>query len=519
MMNIKETVAKVTSGKKSNQPGPIMQCVESVEACYYSGDDLLPEYRKNPLIAALGRIWDKRAILKALDVPIAFSEDERSRSEEYRLHAIGRLSRFVLALPAHLDVVSTLQLMVRQHYVGVNIGDDYVQGIKDRYRENQDGELMPIYHHERSHAYCAGVFGLSGGGKTTALESALRLLPKVIHHKDHGLNQVVWIKVDCPKSASLKDTLKLLILEFDSLLGTDYSAEVGSRATLADYANKLHRISKRHQTGLIVIDEMQNALHAVAKNDPLFDFFVNLTNVVRIPVIVSGTPKGAQLFRKTLRSARRISSQGVITWDGMRNEDDWRRFCNQLQKYQWLADPVPLSDALRRYLLFLTQGLPGVTVPLYQLAQYAAISSGAERLSKKLVRDVFDEKMGSLRPMMNAIRSRDKARMLAYDDLLGDTLDDIVESVEAEAKRHGNQELAMEHDKNESAISAVSRLLLLGVPQELASSLVNAVQKEYPRASSQELSNEAARRFYQKKAPATSLQNAIRSKEEVIGSR
>jgi hypothetical protein len=45
----------------------------------------------------------------------------------------------------------------------------------------------------------------------------------------------------------------------------------------------------------------------------------------------------------------------------------------------------------------------------------------------------------------------------------------------------------------------------LGVPQELASSLVSEVQKEYPKASSQDLSNEAARRFYQKKAPANSL--------------
>ncbi|MGF6572377.1 hypothetical protein ABH945_004498 [Paraburkholderia sp. GAS333] len=506
-MSIKETIAEMIAGNKSNHPDAVKQCIVSLEARYYDGDDLLPEYRKNPLISALGRIWDKRAVLKALDVPIAFSEDERSRSEEYRMHAIGRLSRFVMALPAHLDVVNTLQVIVRQHYVGVNVGDDYVQGIKDRYRANQDGELMPIYPHERSHAYCAGIFGLSGGGKTTAVESGLRLLPQVIHHAEYGLNQVVWIKVDCPKSASLKDTLKLLMLEFDRLLGTNYAAEVGSRATLADYANKLHRIAKRHQTGLIVIDEMQNALHAVARNDPLFDFFVNLTNVVGIPVIVSGTPKAAQLFRKTLRSARRISSQGVITWDAMRNEDDWRRFCNQLQKYQWLVNPVPLSDSLRKYFSFLTQGLPGVAVPLFQLAQYAAISSGAERLSKQIFRDVFDEKMASLRPMMSAIRSGNKSRMTAYDDLLGDTLDDIVDSVNSEAKRHGFQELAMEHDKNESAISAVSRLLLLGVPQELASSLVSAVQMEYPKASSQDLSNEAARRYYQKKAPANSLKN------------
>ncbi|MFM0615019.1 ATP-binding protein [Paraburkholderia nemoris] len=517
-MTIKESVAKLVSGGKSNQPVPVRQCVGAVEARYYSGDDLLPEYQSNPLISALGPVWDKRSILKAIDVPVAFAESERKKSEEYRLHAIGRLARLVVAFPAHLDVVSTIQTIVRQHYVEDDIKDDGAQGIQDRYMESQDGLLTPIYPHQRSHAYCAGIFGLSGGGKTTTLDSALRLFPKVIHHKDYGVNQVVWIKVDCPKSASLKDTLKLLILTFDDLLGTDYTKEVGRTATWADYANKLHRITQRHHTGLIVLDEMQNALHAVEKNDPLFDFFVNLTNVVGIPVIVSGTPKAAQLFRKTLRSSRRICSGGVTTWYGMRNEDDWKRFCNQLEKYQWLADPVPLSESLRKYLFLLTQGLPGIAIPLFQLAQYAAIYSGTERLSRKMIRDVFDEKMASLEPMMTAIRSGNKARMVAYDDLLGDTLDDIVESMEEEARRHGYYEAAMEHDKHESAISAVSRLMLLGVPQELASSLVGIVQHEYPAASSQDLSNEAARRFYQRKAPADSLKNSMKkSKEEAIG--
>jgi ABC-type dipeptide/oligopeptide/nickel transport system ATPase component len=515
-MATKESATKPASGAKSNQPETVKQCIEAVEARYYSGDDLLPEYRSNPLISALGPVWDQKSILKALDVPVAFSESERTKSEEYRMHAVARLSRLVVALPAHLDVVSTIQIIVRQHYIGQDIRNDYAQGIKDRYRLSQDGKLLPIYPHRRSHGNCAGVFGLSGGGKTTALEAALRLLPKVIRHKEYALIQVVWIKVDCPKGASLKDTLKVLILGFDDLLGTDYTGEVGLRATLADYANKLHRICHRHRTGLIVIDEMQNALQAVARNDPLFDFFVNLTNVVGVPVIVSGTPKAAQLFRKTLRSARRISSQGVTIWNGMRNEDDWKRFCNQLQKYQWLADPAPLSERLRKYLFFLTQGLPGIAIPLFQLAQYAAIASGAERLSQQIIRDVFDEKMASLRPMMNAVRSGNKARMVAYDDLLGDTLDDVVESMEAEAKRHGYYEVAMEHDRNESAISAVSRLMLLGVPQELASSLVCTVQKEFPAASSQDLSNEAARRYYQKKAPADALKNSVKKSEEEL---
>jgi hypothetical protein len=483
---------------------PVRQCEQAVEAQYYQGD-LLEEYKSNPLISALGPLWDSKSILRALCVPVACSDGERCRTEEYRMNAIGRLSRLVVPVPAHLDIVNTVQMIVRQHYVDQKISDGGGAGVYERYQCAHNGQLVPIYPHKRSHAYCAGIFGLSGAGKTTALEGALRLMPKVIHHSQYGINQVVWIKIDCPRSASLKDTIKLLLITYDDLLGTDYLRDFSTRSTLADYANRLHRVAQRHHTGLIVLDEMQNALQAVERNDPLFDYFVNLTNVVGIPVIVSGTPKAARLFRKTLRSARRISSHGLIAWGGMRDVRDWNRFCSQLEKYQWVANPGRFSASMREYLYTLTQGLPGIAVPLCQLAQYNAIYTGTETLSREILRDTFDEKMGCLTPLLAAIRSENKARMAQYDDLLGDTLKDIAASVESEAKRHMYQQTALEHDRQESAIDATSRLLLLGIQEDVASALVAEVQKEFPGVSTENLSDEAARRYYRKRSQRASL--------------
>ena len=513
-MNATSSRKNEPAGGAHAQQAPVRQCEQAVEAQYYQGD-LPQEYKDSPLISALGPLWDSKSIMRALSVPVAYSDAERLRSEEYRLNIIGRLSRLVVPMPAHPEIANIVQMIVRQHYVDQKVLDGSVPRICERYQCAQDGKLVPIYPPKRSHAYCGGIFGLSGGGKSTALEGALRLLPKVIHHSRYGINQVVWIKIDCPRSASLKDTIKLLLLTYDDLLGTEYLRELGTRATLADYANKLHRVAQRHFTGLIVLDEMQNALQAVERNDPLFDFFVNLTNVVGIPVIVSGTPKAAGLFRKTLRSARRISSHGVITWSGMKDPRDWNRFCNQLEKYQWLANAAPLSGSIRQYLYALTQGLPGIAVPLYQLAQYNAIYTGVETLSRQIFRDTFDEKMDCLRPLLAAIRSGDKARMVEYDDLLGDTVEDVTASVESEAKRHAYQQTAMEHDRAEFAIDATSRLLLLGVPEDVASSLVDAVQKDFPSATREDLSREAARRYFLKRLELASKKQR-RNKAEAV---
>ncbi|WP_232427319.1 ATP-binding protein [Burkholderia ubonensis] len=502
---------KTTTDRIHAWQTPVRQCEQAVEAQYYQGD-LPPEYKNNELISVLGPLWDSKSIMRALGVPVAYSAAERSRSEEYRLNIIGRLSRLVVPLPAHLEIASIVQLIIRQHYVNERVSDGSSPELYERYKCAQDGTLVAMYPHKQSHAYCAGIFGLSGSGKTTVLETALKLLPQVIHHSRYGINQVVWIKIDCPPSASLKDTIKRLLLTYDDLLGTDYLRELRTGATVADYANKLHSVSRRHYTGLIVLDEIQNALHAVTRNDPLFESFVNLANV-GIPVIVSGTPKAAGLFRKTLRSVRRVTSFGVINWSGMKDPRDWNRCCDQLEKYQWLANAAPLSASIRQYLYTLTLGLPGIAIPLYQLAQYNAIYTGVETLSRQIFRDTFDEKMGYLRPLLAAIRSGDKARMNQYDDLLGDMVKDVKESLESEAQRYKYQLTAMEHDKAEFAIDATSRLLLLGVPEGIAFSLVDEVQKEFPSASSEELSGEAAKRYYGKKLQRTAIRKSERKAE------
>ncbi|MDN7894102.1 ATP-binding protein [Burkholderia cepacia] len=490
-----------TEAKKVARPGrvdtqtPVRQCEQFVEAEYYQGD-LPPEYKSNPLISALGPLWDSKSIMRALSVPVAWSASECLRSDEYRLHVIGRLSRLVVPVPASLQVANLMQTIIRQNYVGQSSIVENSEEIGDRYRSTQNGELIPIYDHARSHAYCAGIFGLSGAGKSTVIEDALRLMPKVIRHSKFGLMQVVAIKVDCPTSASLKDTIKSIIGAYDELLGTRYLDELKSGATLEDCANKLYRIARRHRTGLIILDEIQNALRAISRADPLFDFFVGFANCGGVPIIESGTPKAQRLFRKTLRLARRISSRGVIDWVGMRNLKDWKIFCDQLGKYQWLKNAEPLSLAVRGALYEMSQGLPGIAIPLYQLAQESAIYTGVEKITVEILRDVYEEHMGSLKPIVSAIGSNDKSRMSQYEDLLSDTLNDIVASMEAEAKRYMYTESAIQHDQEESAIDAVSRLLLLGIPEDVASSLINTVQREFPAASTEKLSDEAARRYY-----------------------
>ncbi|MFM0032777.1 ATP-binding protein [Paraburkholderia madseniana] len=485
-----------TSGKALRDVPDAVPAREHVIASYYEGDTL-PEYVGNPLISALGPLWDSKEIIGAMYSPIPFHARERERPPELRLHAIARLSNLLVPMPQQMDLVSMIHLLIRQHYVPLNPLVSQGNIVREQYHEAMGGKLVSIYPHAKSHASCTGIFGFSGSGKTTALNACLRFFPQVIEHPKYGFVQVVYVKIDCPRSASLKDTLIALLQSFDDLLDTHYVKEVGSKASLGQLGNKLARVVKRHHTGMILLDEVQNALNAAKSHDPLFDFFMNFTNVVGVPVVVSGTPKAFSLFKVTLRLARRVSSQGLATWNGIQNKEDWELFCKVLEKYQWVKEAKPFTAEMRSFLWGLTCGLPGVIIPLYQLAQYAAIRSGAERLSIELIRNVFNERMGSLKPILDAMRSGDKQKMVKFDDLLGDTLAEIKGSVEAQAASTAYHAAAEEHDRMEVDMDAVSRLqLFFGVSKPEARALVKLARKKYPAGSTEELSREGARLYY-----------------------
>jgi hypothetical protein len=244
--------------KRMNQEvEPVLQSEEIVEARYCT-EGLLPEHLSNPLVSALGPYWTDADIARELHVPVGFNSDEINRSKEYRMHAIGRLENLVVSLPAHLEVVHTSHRIIRDGY-SIHSGNRLKMNreeLQGRYELSNEGELRAVFPHVKSHASCGGLFGYSGVGKSTALESALRVLPKAIHHPEHGIVQVVSIKIECPTSASLKDTLKAILEAYDILLNTKYSGELNQKATIADYANKVRRVARRHFTGLIVLDEI-----------------------------------------------------------------------------------------------------------------------------------------------------------------------------------------------------------------------------------------------------------------------
>jgi hypothetical protein len=232
------------------------------------------------------------------------------------------------------------------------------------------------------------VIGMSGVGKTTAMEKVLSLYPQQILHTQYKgeplfLTQLVWAKIDCPFDGSLKGLCLSFFAYVDRILGTSYSKKFSSDRMTVDAAlPRMAQIATTHCLGLLVIDEIQHLSQAKSGgSDKMLNFFVTLVNTIGVPVVLIGTTKAMSVLQSEFRQARRGSGQGDLLWDRMKNDLSWEIMLRAMWKNQWTRNQTPLTAELKDILYDESQGIIDIAVKLYAMAQMKAIADGTETIT------------------------------------------------------------------------------------------------------------------------------------------
>jgi hypothetical protein len=150
------------------------------------------------------------------------------------------------------------------------------------------------------------------------------------------------------------------------------------------------RVSALHSVGVLVIDEIQHLEKSRSGGAAkMLNFFVTLTNVIKVPVLFIGTPKALELFQPTMRSARRAAQFGSLDWgrfartENTGSDEEWERFFKRLWKLQWFEHATPFTDEMMDLFWEYTQGIAHIAVALFYLSQVRAVVSGVDRSSDR----------------------------------------------------------------------------------------------------------------------------------------
>lgn len=441
----------------------------------------LTEYAHNPFIEALPPIFSEDDVLDRFMVTPRISEQDKQSETNIRYHVLKRVKNFIQPLPIHFEVERRLSTLIRRGYLARNpLDKSFLERIRALHHLREDEEQAHKYiderlNHIRSTADSLSIIGISGIGKTTAIERLLLMYPQVIKHQLYeeqpfNKTQIVWLKIDCPYDGSLSTLCKSFFKAIDDLLGTRYLEKFG-------YLNRVTSTMLLHMTslasmygiGVLVIDEIQHLLHAKNDQEEMLNFFVTLSNTVGIPTVLIGTSKAQQLFKGNFRQARRAASDGAIIWDRMDEQsEEWEFFLETLWELQCLKTRSQLTEDVKKTFYEECQGITFVAVNLFILAQERALfdeSNEDEIITSKVLKQTAKKDMKIIQPMLNAIRNNDFAAMYKYEDIMIN-LDELMMNHKRETQYEGRVKAAMRERQN--TVAYKQQEIIEGLSMEMA---------------------------------------------------
>lgn len=374
----------------------------------------ISDYNNNPLIAALPPLMSQEEIIKRLTYKVAYSENERNYTEEERWHLTNNILKFFQPLGLHVELSFRFSSMIRAGYEARNpMEKGYYQWMERRlqYLRQTNTQKSPV----STTASGTTILGWPGVGKSKAVEAILSLYDQVVIHskfndKDFHFVQVVWLLLQCQHDLSLRGLCLNFFRELDVLLGTDYFENFGRKgsATVDEMLIQMARVGSLHALGALCIDETQ-FLNIVKSggSQKMLNFFVQLVNVMNLPVVLIGTPDAADILGTELHQGRRSCGQGSTEWKKMDEDDTWDFFIECLWRYQYTHKPSPLTRELSHKMYQISRGITDILVRTYMFAQRRAIMTGIEEITSELIDAVVADDWYVAHPALKALYLRD----------------------------------------------------------------------------------------------------------------
>lgn len=403
---------------------------------------VITEYQNNPCIEALPQIFDDEFVIRSLMNYPNVKPIQKIENKNIKYHMIKSIKDYYQPLRWHMEIEHKLSCLIRRSYIARNpASKEYLQRIRlilevlSEKEENKNqiefdvcnklsDKFKYISETTRSSAECFSIIGVSGMGKSCAIEKLLLMYPQVIIHRKYKgkpltRTQITWLKIDSPYDGSIKTFCKMFFKALDDILLTTnyYNTFAGYRNSAATMMIHMAHLASLHSIGVLVIDEMQHLINYKNSTSEILNFLVTLINTIGISVVQVGTPKLNNVLSKGLRELRRAEESGCVFWDRMNEDDEWDFFIENLWDEQILDNYNPINDELKKAMYYETQGITAIVVNLFMLVQAQAVFNNTEKITVELIHQVAKNDLKLTNKVIKAIRTGNLEEMASYEDI------------------------------------------------------------------------------------------------------
>ena len=290
-----------------------------------------------------------------------------------------------------------------------------------------------------------GLIGSAGTGKSTITGIILERIPRAIRHEHDGY---CYIQIPCLSTTAQDGDLKSAFIDLATMIGkiigTDsYENQMRKMGSVAKMESYLKKLIEIFHVGIIIIDEIQNA---VKNKVSMFNHILSMTADTGVAVMIIGTEKAVAPLNENLWFSRRFTQLGRVTSDlSQIDEATMVHIINIIWRHQWTNKRYPLSKKIVSTLVEESQKNIDFLTTIFVTAQYLCIES--EGTDHELALDAATIKQAASRyPRVRKLIEASSEVIADYQEKKAATLNSMRN--DAEAEREKEQKKMMQESVN-----------------------------------------------------------------------
>lgn len=342
----------------------------------------------NPYLDAMPDMLSPDQFSKSVASYPPIPNDLVQMSSEDRRGLLPSLASIYVPMPYQYAIYDTLYRAITTTYRTADVVEStrrinaYYCGVSGNYTTQADS---------------GSILGVPGCGKTATVRRCLSTMPQVIEHMEYQdqplyCKQVTWLRVECPSDCSIKTLGFNVMAALDKAIGSHYldSTQGLRSASASAIATQTKILLANNHVGLLVIDEIQNAVLTARKNrqeKPLLRFLVELTNETMTSIYFIGTPVAEELFVSQEHLKRRTRG---IRLAPFRPDGAYLEFVRKIWSYQYTGQAAPLTTSLSNKLYDCSGGIPAYMIKIFAEAQAQALLAGHNCINEKIIQQAVE---------------------------------------------------------------------------------------------------------------------------------
>ena len=337
----------------------------------------------NPYLDAMPDMLPPEQFAKAVASYPPIPHDLAEMSPEERRGLLPSMASIYVPMPYQYAIYDTLYRAIATTYRTADVVES-TRAINAYYCSQNTNYA--------TQADSGSILGVPGCGKTATVCRCLTTMPQVIEHMEYQgqpcyCKQVLWLHVECPSDCSVKTLGFNVMAALDKTVGSKYlQSTKGLRtASASAIATQTKILLTNHHVGLLVIDEIQNAVLTARKNHqekPLLRFLVELTNETMTSIYFVGTPIAEELFVSQEHLKRRTRG---IRLAPFRPDGAYLDFLNKIWPYQYTVQMAELTTSIGNKLYDCSGGIPAYIIKIFGESQAQALIQGRSCIDEKII--------------------------------------------------------------------------------------------------------------------------------------